>query len=123
MKIRNGFVSNSSSSSFIVCGLEFPDREELIRAYELVGVELTEEQKETIREESSHWEFPDFPGLDIHIPEYDNEVMLGVQTDPTCLCADSCMNGFVDAKEKELLELLSKEFNRSIDTRGGTEYC
>lgn len=46
MKIRNGFVSNSSSSSFLIYGVEVEDVNKLIE-----GLNLTDKEKESLEEE------------------------------------------------------------------------
>ena len=51
MKIRNGFVSNSSSSSFIVCGFSTDDSCE---AYNILEKKLKEEDP-TIDEDDMSW--------------------------------------------------------------------
>jgi len=47
MKIRNGFVSNSSSSSFCIYGVSI-NKKELIEKMEKINKEITEEDKEDI---------------------------------------------------------------------------
>ena len=46
MKIRNGFVSNSSSSSFLIYGVNVEDTEKLIE-----NLGLTDEEKESLEGE------------------------------------------------------------------------
>lgn len=123
MKIRLGFVSNSSSSSFIVCGLNFETREKLLEAYQLVRDDLTEEEIEGILGEAGRWELPDFPGLELMSDEYDDDIQVGVVTDPTCLDVDECVNGFVGEEQYELLKGLADQLGMQIMTTGGTEYC
>lgn len=123
MKIRLGFVSNSSSSSFIVCGLNFETREKLLEAYKLVRDDLTEQEIEDILGEEGPYGLPNFPGLEFQSDEYDNDIQLGVVTDPTCLDVEECLHGFVSSEQYELLKLLSDKLDMPIMTHGGTEYC
>ncbi|MGL4521345.1 MAG: hypothetical protein ACRCWQ_02165 [Bacilli bacterium] len=121
MKTRNGFVSNSSSSSFIICGLNLC-REDIIKAYDIAGAELTEEDKTTILEESV-WEWPDFPGP-IEAAEYEyTGTWLGVAVDPTCLSVNSCLSGFVGEGAHALMQKIGEELGEKIKTYGDTEYC
>lgn len=122
MKIRLGFVSNSSSSSFVVCGITLDSRQDLLKAYQLVKDDLTETETHTIL--NGHvWNLPEFPGLDVKEYEYVDGVTLGVNKDPEYISVEQCMNGFVSDKQKELLELLSTELGKPITATGGTEYC
>ena len=123
MKIRLGFVSNSSSSSFIVCGLNFETREKLLEAYKLVRDDLTEQDIENILGEEGPYGLPDFPGLELRSDEWDDDIQLGVVTDPTCLDVDDCLNGFVGKDQYELLKGLADQLGMQIMTHGGTEYC
>lgn len=60
MKIRTGFVSNSSSSSFV-----------------LVGYEVSQEQKEKIEETENIFDFFDNSELDYVVEDYDDRTLIG----------------------------------------------
>lgn len=124
MKIRLGYVSNSSSSSFVICGVDITSREMLLKAYEVAGVELTDEQRETILDDCADtYELPDFPMLEMKTSEWDNDIMLGVMNDPEYFSVSECVNGFVSDEEYKLLEKISAATGKSITVQGGTEYC
>lgn len=92
MKIRTGFVSNSSSSSFCIYGVckEFSEiigntpKEKL---YEVLSASFdetveNEEQLDEIIDEYGFYEvieciFPDNSDLEFHIPEYEDCVYIG----------------------------------------------
>lgn len=85
MKVRNGFVSNSSSSSFIAVGIEFP-KSELKRIFEIFGAFFDEDESEC-----------DYKGFKIILGNDDN----GVRRDKILVSrfyteADSECGGYLD---------------------------
>lgn len=97
MKIRNGFVSNSSSSSFLVYGAWVP----LDKA--LKAVNLTEEQLKEI-EEDKYIAYDYLYGMDLYVT-YDNEAYDG---DRVMFGRSWC---FVDDNETGL------EFKQNIESK------
>ena len=75
MKIRNGFVSNSSSSSFCIYGSSF-DLYDFMRECKLVD----DEMREKYEEDGEYWEITEMiekkTGLEIHVYE-DGELWIG----------------------------------------------
>ena len=123
MKIRLGFVSNSSSSSFVICGFQIHNRETLLKAYQIAGVELDEDQIALVMEGSRH-ELPEFPLLDLKGDEYDDDdITVGVNTDPEYFSVDDCVNGFVGNDQYELLKKIAEGTGARISVTSGTEYC
>lgn len=123
MKIRLGYVSNSSSSSFVICGVDITSREMLVKAYEVAGVKLTNEEHEAIMDGVDTYEMPEFPMFEMKTSEWDNDIMLGVMNDPECFNVSECVNGFVDDEQYEMLKKISTAIGSPICVQGGTEYC
>ena len=133
MKTRSGFVSNSSSSSFIIVGVKFDDEEQLISKIEELDPKFYGEQKEQLEaalEEGCMWELSEVisrafgnAGLEVHKNYWDCEIHLGVKTDPCYLSYDECINGFVTTEQKEILDMLAESTGTKVDTTGGVEEC
>jgi hypothetical protein len=75
MKVRHGFVSNSSSSSFLLYGV-CVDREAVLAGYNRLvkAGEIKGRQTEDI------WDIDGAMGLEFHIP-WDDEVYVGLSWD------------------------------------------
>lgn len=127
MKIRSGFVSNSSSSSFIVCGINVGKNNatEIAEIYEKMGQPMSEEHIECL-ECGDYWSLPHIEGTEIHVAEcgeYSDSLYVGVKCDPTYLGVHDCMNGWIDDDNKKALHKLVEVTGRSLDTYGSIEYC
>ena len=139
MKTRQGFVSNSSSSSFILYGASFEksDLEEIVfdKNHELelmVACGITD--LEAFREEwdnTDTWDFGDivakiqplFEGMIIDEGFGENEELrVGLLEDPEYLSVSQVKNGLWKEEDIEKVETMLKRFNRQAYVSGGTWY-
>lgn len=139
MKTRQGFVSNSSSSSFILYGASFEksDLEEIVfdKNHELelmVACGITD--LEAFREEwdnTDTWDFGDivakiqplFEGMIIDEGFGENEELrVGLLEDPEYLSVSQVKNGLWKEEDIEKVETMLKRFNRQARVSGGTWY-
>ena len=139
MKTRQGFVSNSSSSSFILYGASFEksDLEEIVfdKNHELelmVACGITD--LEAFREEwdnTDTWDFGDivakiqplFEGMIIDEGFGENEELrVGLLEDPEYLSVSQVKNGLWEEEDIEKVETMLKRFNRQACVSGGTWY-
>ena len=139
MKTRQGFVSNSSSSSFILYGASFEksDLEEIVfdknRELELmVACGITD--LEAFREEwdnTDTWDFGDivakiqplFEGMIIDEGFGENqELRVGLLEDPEYLSVSQVKNGLWKEEDIEKVETMLKRFNRQARVSAGTWY-
>ena len=139
MKTRQGFVSNSSSSSFILYGASFEksDLEEIVfdKNHELelmVACGITD--LEAFREEwdnTDTWDFGDivakiqplFEGVIIDEGFGENEELrVGLLEDPEYLSVSQVKNGLWKEEDIEKVETMLKRFNRQARVSGGNWY-
>lgn len=139
MKTRQGFVSNSSSSSFILYGASFEksDLKEIVfdKNHELelmVACGITD--LEAFREEwdnTDTWDFGDivakiqplFEGMIIDEGFGENEELrVGLLEDPEYLSVSQVKNGLWKEEDIEKVETMLKRFNRQARVSGGTWY-
>ena len=139
MKTRQGFVSNSSSSSFILYGASFEksDLEAIVfdKNHELelmVACGITD--VEAFREEwdsADTWDFGDivakiqplFEGMIIDEGFGENEELrVGLLEDPEYLSVSQVKNGLWKEEDIEKVETMLKRFNRQARVSGGTWY-
>lgn len=133
MKYRSGFVSNSSSSSFIICGVSFESLEDIASAINNFNPEFFKENEENIQsavEEGCSWSMGDAirgafkSSYSVkRISEWDNTHIIGVEADPEGFDVNDAVNGFVSAKELAELKELEGVCGGSITTVGGVEWC
>lgn len=128
MKVRSGFVSNSSSSSFILYGIYDPNKESLAKAlWEHVGEEKMKAQEfETLDDltasiEDDPWCVESIDGSPVELMHYD-EYYLGVSL---CVTRDTLLNGcFSKGELAEIDAFLQKvEPGCSPDVHEGDYYC
>lgn len=139
MKTRSGFVSNSSSSSFILFGNTFSPLE-LVNVVEandplllstivgdidefkqVVDDELEEGRIESFNE-AMHQVFGEYL---IDTEDYvgeNGEVRLGLCADPDYLKEDQVLNGLWTPEQVQGLRDLAARFNMKIRVSGGTWY-
>ncbi|CAL9968719.1 hypothetical protein VPHD479_0127 [Vibrio phage D479] len=130
MKIRLGFVSNSSSSSFVICGIDFANREELLGAVKDLDPTFYDKNKEDLEETDCMYSLGDMlegafgdAGLRIKTYEWGNEFTLGVEDDPENFSVNDCINGFVTEEQHKMLTKIAEHTGKQISVGGGTEYC
>jgi hypothetical protein len=106
MKIRNGFVSNSSSSSFLIFGKSFDSVEDL---------NLTEEQKEEFEIDLDSYSLMEkiIPwnkklNIEWHIMDYDDIIYIGQSWDQ--VRDDETGLQFKERTVKEINDLLGTDF-------------
>lgn len=109
MKIRQGFVSNSSSSSFVLYGCSFESFEDILKA---LKEELDEETKAEL-EESDFYEISDelqkiinIKGLKLEVETY-SDYGIYIGREPTTIGDNETGKQFKDG----VVEDLSKIFN------------
>ncbi|CAL9969438.1 hypothetical protein VPHD479_0134 [Vibrio phage D479] len=132
MKVRLGFVSNSSSSSFIVAGFEFNDVDSLVDAVRKIAGEkfVTIESKVTkLIADDEYWEIPYL--MDQVLPEgiscesldeCCDTMYLGKFKNPESMSLEDCRNGFLTDEQYEELRRISDLIDLDITVDGGEMY-
>ena len=124
MKTRSGFVSNSSSSSFILFGNTFSPLElvNVVEANDPLLLSTLEEGRIESFNEAMHQVFGEYL---IDTEDYvgeNGEVRLGLCADPDYLKEDQVLNGLWTPEEVQGLRDLAARFNMKIRVSGGTWY-
>lgn len=128
MKTRSGFVSNSSSSSFILYGIYDPDKDLLAEAlwdhcgadaFKEDDIESVDDLKEAINDDP--WYVESIKGSPVELMHYD-EYYLGVSLGIT---RETLLNGcFTKGELDELDAFLKKVAPKSTpDVHEGDYYC
>ena len=131
MKIRIGFVSNSSSSSFIVCGVEVSSNADVADVIKALDPEYFAEHEDVLTDEDiGTYELSEYvedafngAGLGCHSDDWGSGVTIGVETDPTELSVSECLDGFVSESQRALLTRISEHVGTAISTEGGERQC
>jgi hypothetical protein len=143
MKSRTGFVSNSSSSSFILYGANFHGDEDVVDA---IGKLLTEEQTQEALSKSRDWGNDKQPyesiklwleddcyevtesvnkylpdGINIECDE--GEWSIGSDQDPEYISMEQARNGFWTKEQMETVDKLLESIGKTASVFGGTRMC
>jgi len=111
MKIRNGFVSNSSSSSFCIYGA-YMDTDELVEKMKNLGT-LSEEELEQLEDEGS-WYIEEIIYKKVEdLSIYQSEGDLWIGRDFTTIGDDETGKQFKESVEKNLETLLGEKVDCS----------
>ena len=107
MKIRNSFVSNSSSSSFLVVGIALDNKEELFKKFPEFEKLVDENEDEYLDELCSQYFDP--LGLDCIFDEDQTEFVVGVHLGSTYNSGSNVISfEIVEEKRKKSAEALTK---------------
>ena len=112
MKIRNGFVSNSSSSSFCIFGM-YMDTDELIEKMKSVG-SLTEEELKSLEEEGPWYIEELLYGKIENVSVYQSEGDCWIGRDFTTIGDDETGKQFKDSVENTMETLLGEKVKCEI---------
>lgn len=125
MKTRVGFVSNSSSSSFVLYGCTMQLNEAVEKIVDtfpeiLIGRSLPDGTYETPNEIVNY-----LKELGIEIDYYtseEGEVRIGVMANPECLSVEQLRNGVFTEEQMEKVDKLFKELGIDPYSEGGEWY-
>ena len=112
MKIRNGFVSNSSSSSFCIYGI-YMDTDELIEKMTKVG-SLSEQDLEALEDEGSWYIQELLYGKFDNLSVYESEGDCWVGRDFTTIGDDETGKQFKDSVKNNMEALLGEKVECEI---------
>lgn len=132
MKMRMGFVSNSSSSSFIVCGFSFDDMEEVVDAVrKIAGDDFEKIEAEVAKylANDDYWEIPYAlstvlpDGIELQsVTEDMDDFYLGQWRNPETLRLDEVRKGFISDEAYAKLEKIGEVIGKEICVDGGEMY-
>ena len=125
MKTRMGFVSNSSTSGFIICGFKLADSEDYkaLEVYMMITKKTVEDITEEIQKENIRYNNPDKKITDYDIADYcdeaiySNSLFEGVDIEcgegvPGVIVGKSVCDvggcGDIDEDEIDILEMIKK---------------
>jgi len=126
MKIRNGFVSNSSSSSFCIYGIE-TTYEDLISILEIKGINVSKIKEELEYEgciDNPNESFKDIlDNSSLSIYHFGEEDMTFIGRSFGSLGEDETPREFKTEIRKDLSEKLGYEYADRAEFHEGTYYC
>ncbi len=135
MKVRSGFVSNSSSSSFILYGREMETEEvidllvknaedKFIEAANATDVDGARAFFENQWGDELSSVFADvYPGIEIDdYPSEDGSYCVGLTADPEYLSKDQVLNGVFSKEQVQKVDEFFDEINMKTGVDGGIRY-
>ena len=111
MKVRNGFVSNSSSSSFCIYGTDL-DMSDLIEKVKLSNL-ITEDVMAEMEENEDYWEVSEFIEEKTNLEVYMNDDYVWIGRSWSNIGDDETGRQFKENVKSEIEKILGPDINCS----------